>query len=81
MIIWRAASASISPAVFSDSKENIPELIIKSLPDDTEGANGCQNQSIYHRFRYSDVLVKIITHRLKIANINPIGFDVFSCIT
>jgi len=64
--------------VFSDSKENIPEFIIRSLPDETAGEKGFQNQSIYHRLRYRDVLVNIMAQRLKIANIKPTGFDVLS---
>jgi hypothetical protein len=75
-MIWIAARISINPAVFIDSNWNIPELIIKSLPEEIPGANGVQNQSIYHILRYSDVLVKMITHRLNIANILPIGFVV-----
>ena len=68
----------MSPAVLPDSKENIPEFIIRSLPDDIAGENGCQNQSIYHRFRYSDVLVNMITHKLNTASIVPIGLVVLS---
>ena len=64
--------------MFVDSKLKIPELIIKSFPDVIFGENGNQNQSIYHMLRYREVLVKIITHRLKIASILPIGRDVLS---
>ena len=59
-----------------DSNEKIPELIIKSLPEVTMGENGTQNQSIYQRLRYNEVLVKIIVHRLKMVNIRSIGNSV-----
>jgi len=59
-----------------DSNEKMPELIIRSLPEVTMGENGTQNQSIYQRFRYNEVLVKIIVHRLKIVNIRSTGNSV-----
>lgn len=75
-MICIAARVSISPAVLTDSKVKRPELIIRSLPEVITGEKGSQNQSIYHRLRYSDVLVKMMTQRLNIASIVPIGFCV-----
>lgn len=73
MAICRSASRSIKPVVFTDSNVNMPELIIRSLPDDMAGENGTQNQSMNHMFRYNDVLVNTITHKLKTESILPMG--------